>query len=56
VSARARPQVRSAHRKADVLRRVNRFDGLANHPGCRAYVARATARPVGQSLSVFEEV
>jgi glutathione S-transferase len=30
---------------ADVLRLVNRFDGLAAHPLCRDYVARATARP-----------
>jgi glutathione S-transferase len=30
---------------ADVLRLVNRFDGLAKHPACRAYVERATARP-----------
>jgi len=30
---------------ADVLRQVDRFDGLANHPNCRAFVARATARP-----------
>lgn len=30
---------------ADVLRLVNRFDGLATYPACRAYVARATARP-----------
>lgn len=30
---------------ADVLRTVDRLDGLANHPACRAYVARATARP-----------
>jgi glutathione S-transferase len=30
---------------ADVLRLVNRFDGLADFPACRAYVARATARP-----------
>jgi glutathione S-transferase len=30
---------------ADVLRLVNRFDGLANYPACRDYVARATARP-----------
>jgi glutathione S-transferase len=30
---------------ADVLRLVDRFDGLAEHPACRAYVARATARP-----------
>jgi glutathione S-transferase len=29
---------------ADVLRLVDRFDGLAQHPKCRAYVARATAR------------
>lgn len=30
---------------ADVLRAVDRFDGLAAHPACRAYLARATARP-----------
>jgi glutathione S-transferase len=30
---------------SDVLRLVDRFDGLADHPACRAYVARATARP-----------
>jgi glutathione S-transferase len=30
---------------ADVMRQVARFDGLANHPACAAYVARATARP-----------
>ena len=30
---------------ADVLRLVDRFDGLSSHPACRAYVARATARP-----------
>jgi len=30
---------------ADVLRIIDRFDGLANHPACKAYVARATARP-----------
>lgn len=30
---------------ADVLRVVDRFDGLAKYPGCRTYVARATARP-----------
>ena len=30
---------------ADALRAVDRFDGLAAHPACRAYVARATARP-----------
>jgi len=30
---------------ADVLRLVDRFDGLAASPACRAYVARATARP-----------
>lgn len=30
---------------ADVLRLIDRFDGLANHPACRAYVARATSRP-----------
>jgi len=30
---------------ADALRLVDRFDGLAGHPACRDYVARATARP-----------
>jgi glutathione S-transferase len=30
---------------ADVLRLVDRFDGLAKFSACRAYVARATARP-----------
>jgi glutathione S-transferase len=30
---------------ADVLRLVDRFDGLADYPVCKAYVARATARP-----------
>ena len=30
---------------ADVLRLVDRFDGLATYPACRDSVARATARP-----------
>jgi glutathione S-transferase len=30
---------------ADVLRLVDRFDGLAEFPVCRDYVARATVRP-----------
>jgi glutathione S-transferase len=30
---------------ADVLRPVDRFDGLAAYPACRDYVARATTRP-----------
>ena len=30
---------------ADVLRLVDRFDGLAEYPASRNYVARATARP-----------
>ncbi len=30
---------------ADVLRLVDRFDGLAEHPAARDYVQRATARP-----------
>ena len=30
---------------ADVLRLVDRFDGLADYPSCRAYVTRATIRP-----------
>ena len=30
---------------ADALRVVDRFDGLAENPQCRAYVARATSRP-----------
>jgi len=29
----------------DVLRLVDRFDGLAGYPACRNYVARATSRP-----------
>jgi glutathione S-transferase len=33
---------------ADVLRLVARFDGLAEHPACRAYVTRATTRPAFQ--------
>lgn len=33
---------------ADVLRPLQRFDGLAAHPACAAYVARATARPAFQ--------
>lgn len=30
---------------ADVLRQVDKFDGLAAYPACHAYVARMTARP-----------
>lgn len=30
---------------ADILRLVDRFDGLADYPACRAYVQRASARP-----------
>lgn len=30
---------------ADVLRPVDRFDGLADHPACRTYLMRATSRP-----------
>ena len=30
---------------ADVLRLVDRLDGLANYPACRDYVKRATTRP-----------
>lgn len=30
---------------SDVLRLVDRFDGLAPYPACRAYVQRAMARP-----------
>jgi glutathione S-transferase len=30
---------------ADVLRMIDRFDGLAAYPACRAYMRRATARP-----------
>lgn len=29
----------------DVLRLIDRFDGLADAPTCKAYIARATARP-----------
>lgn len=30
---------------ADVLRLVDRFDGLADYPACKAYTAHATSRP-----------
>lgn len=30
---------------ADALRLVDRFGGLAAQPACRAYLARAVARP-----------
>jgi glutathione S-transferase len=30
---------------ADVLRLVDRFDGLAGHPACRDYVARHDRPP-----------
>ncbi|WP_454883967.1 glutathione S-transferase family protein [Sphingomonas oryzagri] len=30
---------------ADALRLVDRFDGLAGHPACQSYLARAMARP-----------
>ncbi len=30
---------------SDVLRLVDRFDGLGDYPACKDYVARATARP-----------
>jgi glutathione S-transferase len=30
---------------ADVLRLVDRFDGLTEFPACRAYIGRATVRP-----------
>lgn len=30
---------------ADVLRLVDRFGGLAEHPACHGYIERATARP-----------
>ncbi len=30
---------------ADVLRLVDRFDGLADFPACKAYMKRAVARP-----------
>jgi glutathione S-transferase len=33
---------------ADVLRPVDKFDGLANYPACRAFVTRATTRPAFQ--------
>ena len=29
----------------DALRLVDRFGALVEHPACRAYIARATARP-----------
>ena len=30
---------------ADVMRQVDRFDGLSGHAACRDFLARATARP-----------
>ena len=30
---------------SDVLRLVGRMDGLTDHPACRDYVTRTTARP-----------
>lgn len=33
---------------ADVLRLLERFDRLTDHPACRAYIARAAARPAFQ--------
>jgi len=33
------------YRVEDVLRLVDRSDGLAKYPACYAYVERATARP-----------
>ncbi|HEV7255045.1 MAG TPA: glutathione S-transferase family protein [Mesorhizobium sp.] len=30
---------------ADVLRLIDRFDGLSRHPACRDYIGRASARP-----------
>lgn len=30
---------------SDALRLIDRFDGLADQPACRTYIARATARP-----------
>lgn len=30
---------------ADVMRQVERFDGLTNHPACDKYVKRLVARP-----------
>ena len=33
---------------ADVLRLIDKFEGLADYPACRAYVARAVARPAFQ--------
>ncbi|HVO48247.1 MAG TPA: glutathione S-transferase family protein [Steroidobacteraceae bacterium] len=38
---------------ADVLRPVDRFDGLAGFPACRAYLARATSRPA--FLKAYED-
>jgi glutathione S-transferase len=33
---------------ADVLRLVDRFDGLLNYPACKTYLAKALARPAFQ--------
>lgn len=37
---------------SDVLRLVDRFDGLADYPSCKSYVARAEARPAFQKAYV----
>ena len=39
------PEYEFAILMADVLRLINRFDGLAAYPACHDYVTRATARP-----------
>ncbi len=41
---------------ADVLRLVDRFDGLAEYPVCRAYVERATARPAFKKVHADQMV
>ena len=38
---------------ADVLRLVDRFDGLAEHPACPRYVARATAKAYADQMAHF---
>lgn len=40
---------------ADVLRLVDRFDGLTGHPACRDYMARAVARPAFEK-AYFDQI
>ena len=52
------PEILDVPLMADVLRVVARFDGLAEYPACRSYVARATTagtfiRPPAQAVEMY---